>query len=712
TFIDDQTYQINYPHLLSWRHPNHVAWGNTQANYFFGDTPNSYYDSSQRAGHHTHPWLKPVSLFQIFFDEETGLFEHHHLTSFLTAGKWNEDAPETCDYSVHENCAYNWTESPLPWADSTGRKLFFTSTMGTYSHTDYHIKGVTPYGGAGVFVALLEPASNPDSCIDSDGDGFGPHCVAGPDCDDSNYFINPNAKEVFDGRDNNCNGQVDCEEDPSLVCSPKALFVDTDSLGGACSDVRERAESSYTTPFCTIQRASDMALPGDSIWIREGEYAESLDIDQGGTSETHRIVFRALPNELVVIRPGKRYGNPWGALGGGVYQKSFVGISQDIETLHAISYNGSGIVEVSNVEDLMNSEYAGGIDLLHIDYENKLVTLRLVSATPSQVYFVDESSSVTVRAPYVTFEDVRIEYAYRGLRVRSYGVFDDFSEHGHHFSMIHSEIAHTFAEAVHSSRDNLILRGNLFEYNGVRHKIKEGEVEREDNATALLLFGDNALVEENEVRETSTALNFRTSSVEPGYAVRGFIFRKNFFRARVVGSGKDNLFYNNLVYEPEQTGFSLYYQTENNRIYNNIFHSQYGVLLSRYGIGRDVHFKNNIVVGTIASRCLDLGDGDVSQYHLDHNIYDTCVLFSDTNGTISNTFSGYLDFISPYGQEAHSSMQDPMVVLNPDDRQPYTPLGGSPVIDNGEDFSSLFAEDYVGNGREQGTWDIGPYEFQ
>jgi hypothetical protein len=56
------------------------------------------------------------------------------------------------------------------------------------------------------------PQKPPPSCTggtDADGDGYGQGCPAGPDCDDANSSVHPGAQEICDGKDNNCDGQID-----------------------------------------------------------------------------------------------------------------------------------------------------------------------------------------------------------------------------------------------------------------------------------------------------------------------------------------------------------------------------------------------------------------------------------------------------------------------------------------------------------------------
>ena len=55
-------------------------------------------------------------------------------------------------------------------------------------------------------------------------------------------------------------------------------------------------------PLRTIQRAADLAQPGDVITVHEGVYRERISPPRGGESDTKRIVYQAAPGEKVEIK--------------------------------------------------------------------------------------------------------------------------------------------------------------------------------------------------------------------------------------------------------------------------------------------------------------------------------------------------------------------------------------------------------------------------
>jgi alpha-N-arabinofuranosidase len=55
-------------------------------------------------------------------------------------------------------------------------------------------------------------------------------------------------------------------------------------------------------PFRTIQRAADLAQPGDVITVHEGVYRERVNPPRGGESDAKRIVYQAATGEKVEIR--------------------------------------------------------------------------------------------------------------------------------------------------------------------------------------------------------------------------------------------------------------------------------------------------------------------------------------------------------------------------------------------------------------------------
>jgi parallel beta-helix repeat protein len=97
----------------------------------------------------------------------------------------------------------------------------------------------------------------------------------------------------------------------SLNCSARDLWVDTQSLGGACSNTRTATAVTKTTPLCGLGAAAGMVSPGDLVHVRGGIYntvdncsgcegRAVLQLRKAGTA-AQWIRFVAEPGEAVIL---------------------------------------------------------------------------------------------------------------------------------------------------------------------------------------------------------------------------------------------------------------------------------------------------------------------------------------------------------------------------------------------------------------------------
>ncbi|MBM4365892.1 MAG: putative metal-binding motif-containing protein [Deltaproteobacteria bacterium] len=111
---------------------------------------------------------------------------------------------------------------------------------------------------------------DPNDCVEEDGDGY---CTSEGDCDDNDASINPDAAEICDGLDNNCDGTAD-----EGVTTTFYRDVDTDGFGNAAESTTacEQPEG-YVTNGDDCDDAEAKAYPGNS------EVCDGIDNDCNGT---------------------------------------------------------------------------------------------------------------------------------------------------------------------------------------------------------------------------------------------------------------------------------------------------------------------------------------------------------------------------------------------------------------------------------------------
>ena len=87
---------------------------------------------------------------------------------------------------------------------------------------------------------------------------------------------------------------------PAMLLMPLAVLQAAElhvAVTGKDSD-----PGSSAAPLRTIQRAADLAQPGDTITVHAGVYRERINPPRGGESDAKRIIYQAAPGEKVEIK--------------------------------------------------------------------------------------------------------------------------------------------------------------------------------------------------------------------------------------------------------------------------------------------------------------------------------------------------------------------------------------------------------------------------
>lgn len=88
----------------------------------------------------------------------------------------------------------------------------------------------------------------------------------------------------------------------TTVCYGADYYVDNQAN---CNDQQPGTASQ---PWCTIQKAADTAGPGDNVFVKAGNYPETVRFKKSGDATSGHIVFCNYADDVTTLNPGYFYG--------------------------------------------------------------------------------------------------------------------------------------------------------------------------------------------------------------------------------------------------------------------------------------------------------------------------------------------------------------------------------------------------------------------
>ena len=177
----------------------------------------------------------------------------------------------------------------------------------------------------------------------------------------------------------------------------------------------DTASGSKQEPFLSINHAAQVALPGDTVIVREGVYREWVKPKHAGLSDLRRITYQAAENEKVVIKGSEEIKN-WEQVEGNVWRvvldNAFFGDYNPYKTVlegdwliyrsglcHTgdVYLNGMSFYEVENYKDLLEPEAKTEV---FDHWTRTIVPVKNVSQTQYVWYTEGDEETTTIYANF------------------------------------------------------------------------------------------------------------------------------------------------------------------------------------------------------------------------------------------------------------------------------------------------------------------------
>jgi alpha-N-arabinofuranosidase len=165
---------------------------------------------------------------------------------------------------------------------------------------------------------------------------------------------------------------------------------------------KDSSAGSQAAPLRTIQRAADLAQPGDVITVHEGIYRERIAPPRGGESDAKRIVYQAAPGEKVEIK-GSEVVKNWVKVQDDVWKviipnSLFGGFNPYSDLIRgdwfspkgrqhhtgAVYLNGEWFIEAAKMDDVLKPVGATPLWFSQVDKDNTTIWAQFKGVNPNE----------------------------------------------------------------------------------------------------------------------------------------------------------------------------------------------------------------------------------------------------------------------------------------------------------------------------------------
>ena len=485
-----------------------------------------------------------------------------------------------------------------------------------------------------------------------------------------------------------------CLSGSSTVLAQSDFFVATDG--------DDNNSGTSAEPWRTIQYAADRVVPGSTVFVRDGVYAEQITVNVSGHSQDGYVTFRNVAGEVPIIDgadlfvPDTETGlffveNVQYIRIEGFELRNYttsdrdrvpVGIHVRGESHHIeiIGNRIHGIASEAPVDDTLAGADAHGIAV----YGSSISPIHNITIDGNEIFDLTLGSS----------EALVVNGNVDGFSITNNDIYDVDN-----IAIDCIGFEGTSSVETTDQTRNGVIRGNT-----VRMASSFGNPSYGDEYGAAGIYvdgGRDIVIDGNTV--TQADIGIELASEHAGKSTSGIVVRNNV------------LFHNNIAgialggYDSER-GRTEDCHIVNNTLYRNDTQQEGNgeLLIQYYAVNNTV--KNNIFYAGSQSILIE------NPYQQTNNNLNFNLYFAPDGAAFSQwkwdgvTYTGFADFVSVTGNDSEGLFVDPMFV-NADEEDLHL-LVGSPAIDMGENLPEAAEIDRDGRPRrQQGGIDIGAYEY-